>query len=126
MRNRVVSTTRALENQTPLYRPSGGQYPRKKLIRSRNCRTWVNVEVRNTSATPRTFAIEAESGIATVTVSPTTTPLLAPGELATISVTASLPANGRTRRDTVQVRAIDAASPAEGGDYAWGLIRITR
>ena len=88
--------------------------------------TGFNVEVRNTSATPRTFAIEAESGIATVTVSPTTTPLLAPGELATISVTASLPANGRTRRDTVQVRAIDAASPAEGGDYAWGLIRITR
>jgi uncharacterized membrane protein len=76
--------------------------------------------------TPRTFAIEVESGIATVTVSPSTTPLLAPGETATISVTANLPANGRNRRDTVQIRAIDAAFPAEGGDYAWGLIRITR
>jgi dienelactone hydrolase len=88
--------------------------------------TGLNVEVRNTSMTPRTFAIEAEGGTATVTVSPSTTPLLAPGETATISVTASLPANSRTRRDTVQIRAIDAAFPAEGGDYAWGLIRITR
>lgn len=88
--------------------------------------TVFTVEIRNTGVTPRAFTLEAESGISTVTLSPSITPMLAPGAQATVSISASLPANSRSRRDTIQIRAIDAANPGEGGDYAWGLIRITR